>query len=298
MTDTLRELWPEAYLVRIVRDPRDVALSLAQVPFAKESVVGNLVRIDQDDRDSHERIEADERAMTLRYEDLVTRPEDELRRVCAFIGEAYEPAMLDSRSTASTVAAEHEWWKQSVSGPLSTQSVGRWQREMSADARRFAALHLADYLRRHGYEGAQEPRREIALVPVGAAVGPHNEVLLLELARRGMVVQRPEPTRVAELSAAHAQGRLVYLGTRGQLDPSRGRGTLSRALALAASVGGLPLRRVQGRPVPWLRRNTLRPKLVRDPVERAMGLLLRVFAREVTIAEVPALVDDTANPRA
>ena len=69
-------------------------------------------------------------------------------------------------------------------------------------------------------------------------------------------------------------------------------------VSVAASIGGLPLRRVQGRPVPWLRRNTLRPKLVRDPVERVMGMLFRLFARQVTIEEVPALVDDTRADRA
>ena len=106
MTRTLRESWPEAFIVRIVRDPRDVALSLAGMPFAKDSVVGNLVRVDSDDRASRELIEADPRAMTLRYEDLVTEPERELRRVCAFIGEQYAPAVLDSRGTAPSVAAD------------------------------------------------------------------------------------------------------------------------------------------------------------------------------------------------
>ncbi|RSN10653.1 sulfotransferase family protein [Nonomuraea sp. WAC 01424] len=33
--------------------------------------------------------------LTLRYEDLVARPEDELRRVCAFLGVPWEPAMLE-----------------------------------------------------------------------------------------------------------------------------------------------------------------------------------------------------------
>ena len=60
--------------------------------------------------------------------------------MCEFLGEDYEPAMLDSRDTAANVAAEHEWWKESVSGPLNTASVGRWRTDMSADARRFAGL--------------------------------------------------------------------------------------------------------------------------------------------------------------
>ena len=140
MTDLLRQLWPEARIVRIVRDPRDVALSLAGLPFAKESVVGNLVRVDQDDRASRDRIAADPLAMTLRYEDLVTEPERELRRICAFVGEEYEPAMLDSRASASAVAAEHEWWKAAVSGPLDHPE----RRSLAArDVRRCAALRRA-----------------------------------------------------------------------------------------------------------------------------------------------------------
>jgi hypothetical protein len=291
MTDTLRAGWPEAAIVRIVRDPRDVALSLARMPFAKDSVVGNLVRIDEDDRASRERIEQDPRAMTLRYEDLVTEPERELRRVCEFIGEDYEPTMLDSRETAGVVAAEHEWWKGSVSGPLNTSSVGRWREEMSFDARRFAGLHFAGYLRDHGYEGAEEPRREIALVPTGAAVGPGNEQLLLELARRGMVVQRPSPTGMRELREVHSSGRLVYLGTKGQIDPTRGARVLHRVAGAGLGSLGLVSRRLRGKPILWLRRNTLRPKRASDPVERLLALLFRLFAREVDIEEVPELVD-------
>jgi hypothetical protein len=261
------------------------------MPFAKESVVGNLVRVEEDDRVSRTRIESDPLAMTLRYEDLVTEPERELRRVCEFIGETYDPAMLDSRESAAGVAAEHEWWKEAVAGPLNSASVGKWRTQMSADARRFADLHLAGFLRAHGYEGATEPRRTVAVVPVGAAVGPDNELLLLELARRGLVVERPTPTAGTALHRAQAEGRLLYLGTKGQLDPSRGQGSPRRAWGTVLTVIGLKLRWLQRRPMLWIRRSTLRPKHARDPVERLLALSLRAFAREVSIEEAADLVD-------
>jgi hypothetical protein len=283
MTDLLRRLWPEARIVRIVRDPRDVALSLAGLPFARESVVGNLVRIDQDDRASRDRIAADPLAMTLRYEDLVSQPERELRRICGFVGEAYEIDMLDVRTSATAVAAEHEWWKASVSGPLTTASVGRWRREMSADAQRFAGLHLSGFLRQHGYEGAGEAARELAIVPVGDAVGPHNERLLLELARRSTVVLRPPPATIREL---HAQPELVFVGVRGQLDPSRGQ-PIARRIAFAVGwSGGLLVRALRRRPALWLRRATLHARRPRDPLELLTVILLRVLARQVEPEEV------------
>jgi hypothetical protein len=278
MTATLWRLWPAARVVRIVRDPRDVALSLAGLPFAKDSVVGNLVRIDQDDRASRHAIAADGRALTLRYEDLVTGPERELRRVCDFVGEAWEPAMLDTRGSAAGVAADHEWWKAGVSGPLTTASVGRWRREMSADAQRFAALHLAGFLREHGYEGAREAAAEVAVVPVADAVGPANERLLLEFARRDAVVVRPAPTTPPEL---RRHDPLVFLGVRGQLDPCRGQGAARRTVSVAALALVLLRRRLRRRPVLWLRQGSLRPRRPRDPAEIALALLLRVLARQV-----------------
>ncbi len=291
MTETLWRHWPDAFVVRIVRDPRDVALSLARMPFAKDSVVGNLVRIDQDERASRERIESDPRAMTLRYEDLVTQPERELRRVCAFIGETYEPAMLDSRASAGAVAAEHEWWKAAVSGPLNSDSVGRWRSEMSADARRFASLHLAEHLRRYGYEDAEEAVAEVALLPAGDAVGPSNESLLLELARRGLVVTRPVPTSP---QVQHRQRQLVFLGVKGQLDPSRDQPASRHVLRTGLLAAGLLLRRIERRPILWVRQATLRERRSHDPAERLLALLLRLLARDVKLQDVPSLVD--GNP--
>jgi hypothetical protein len=291
MTDTLRALWPEATFVRIVRDPRDVAMSLARMPFAKESVVGNLVRIDDDDRASRARIDADPRSVTLRYEDLVLEPERELRRICDAIGETYDPAMLESRETAANVAAEHEWWKESVAGPLTSSSIGRWRESMSTDAKRFAALHLADFLRTYGYEGARDARGEVAVVPTGAFVGPGNEVLLLSLARRDLVVRRPSPCGPLQLHRFHAAGRLVFLGKRGQLDPGRGRPIVRRVPSTGLIAVGLVLQRLQRRPFLWLRRQTLRPRRPGDPSEWLLASAFRLLAREVEIVDVPALVD-------
>jgi len=287
MTDTIRSLWPEAAIVRIVRDPRDVALSLAGMPFAKDSVVGNLVRVDHDDRASRERIQADPRAMTLRYEDLVTEPERELRRVCQFVGEPYEPAMLDARETASKVAADHEWWKDPVAGPLQTTRIDRWKQEMRPDVQQFAASHLAGYLREHGYEAAAEASTQVAIVPVADAVGPRNERLLLDLATRDALVVRPSPRTPTQL---HEQPRLVFLGIRGQLDPSRGATPLRRVTSTAMLGAGLAVRRLQRRPILWLRRATLRPRRTRDPSEWLLALLLRLLARRVALDELPHIV--------
>jgi hypothetical protein len=167
--------------------------------------------------------------------------------------------------------------------------VGRWRDEMSANTRRFAALHLADYLREHGYEGAQDAAGEVALLPIGDAVGPNNELLLLDLARRGLVVVRPAP---ATPMAQHQNAHLVFVGVKGQLDPTRGQPALRRLVGQGMLGLGLLGRRLQGRPILWLRQATLWPRRPRDPGEHVLPLLLRPLAREVTMTDIPKLVDD------
>jgi hypothetical protein len=177
---------------------------------------------------------------------------------------------------------------------LTTTSVGRWQREMSADAQRFAALHLAGFLRRHGYEGARDADQEVAVVPVGDAVGLANERLLLELARRAAVVVRPSPATPPQL---HRQARLAFLGVRGQLDPCRGQPAVKRVISLGALAGGLLVRRLRGRPIIWIRHATLRPRQPRDAVEALLALQLRLLARQVQLDDAADLLAGQGSSR-
>ncbi len=70
-----------------------------------------------------------------------------------------------------------------------------------------------------------------------------------------------------------------------------------RVATAGLTAVGLISRRLQRQPMLWLRRNTLRPKRTRDPVERLLAPLFRVFAREVSIEEVPALVEPVEDGR-
>jgi hypothetical protein len=51
------------------------------------------------------------------------------------------------------------------------------------------------------------------------------------------------------------------------------------------------LRRIEGRPILWVRQATLRERRSHDPAERLLALLLRLLARDVKLQDVPSLVD-------
>lgn len=94
----LKCLYPAAKVLHIVRDVRDYCLSIHKA-WGKD-----MLRAAQRWADQVPKARADGAALCgdyleLRYEDLLADPQAELRRTCAFLGVAFEPAMLVLRAT-------------------------------------------------------------------------------------------------------------------------------------------------------------------------------------------------------
>jgi hypothetical protein len=152
--DELRRVFPEARIVNLVRDGRDVALSLLRVPFGPANVWAAA-------HQWREAIDAGERAaerlgtdlLTVRYEDLVAGPETAIPAVCEFLEIGYRPEMLAvEESPPELIAAGQEAWFRELYGGISAGSVGKWRRQMSrSDIALFESIAGAE-LERHGYQ--------------------------------------------------------------------------------------------------------------------------------------------------
>jgi len=264
--ELITETWPEARIVRIVRDPRDAAVSLTKVPFGTPSLLTNLSVLARMNEAAADFYRESSRALTVRYEDLVASPERELRRICGFVEVEYESAMVEDRSGATGVAAAHEWWKGDATGPLDRSRSGRWADEMPPAVQHYAALNLGPMLEEHGYGGAVAPKRKLAIVPAGDALNAKYDDVLLELAAADV----------------------------GQLDPDRGRSASRRVFDIARLGLLLLTRRIQRRPVVWVRRLSLIRRHPNDGGERFIARLLQVLARPAEAADLPGLVGATA----
>jgi hypothetical protein len=84
----------------------------------------------------------DPKVQIVKYEALVCNPEAELRSVCDFIGESYEPIMLNDRTEATVPmpAAEMpdtrlERWRREhqkkTLAEISIEPLTKWRRELS-----------------------------------------------------------------------------------------------------------------------------------------------------------------------
>jgi sulfotransferase family protein len=161
--DEIRRVFPEARIVNLVRDGRDVALSLLRVPFGPANVWAAAhqwrAAIDAGDQ-AAERLEDD--VLTIRYEDIVANPESAVPSICAFLGVAYAPGMLAIEETPpDRITAGQEGWFRELYAGIGAGSVGKWRREMTrSDIGLFESI-AGEQLERHGYEtglGSEPPR--------------------------------------------------------------------------------------------------------------------------------------------
>jgi len=106
--DTLHELWPQARIVHLIRDGRDVALSLMNWPRVLNKKPGTFPTWKKDPvstaalwwelnvrcgRNAGKWL-GPELYYELRYESLIANPAEECTRLCAFLGLPFDEEML------------------------------------------------------------------------------------------------------------------------------------------------------------------------------------------------------------
>ena len=129
----LNHLFPTCRFVLIMRDGRDVALSLAKAPWAPDDIYVNAYRWSVEFRKARE-LEAalgQDRVFRVHYEDLVQQPEPTLERLCGFLRLQYEPTMLNNVGASKEIIHAHEErWKARNRESIFTSSIGKFRREL------------------------------------------------------------------------------------------------------------------------------------------------------------------------
>lgn len=164
----VQDLVPAAGFVHLLRDGRDVALSIRGLGFGPETIdeaaAWWLARV----TGGRSQVGDLRRYLEVRYEDLVLDTEPTLRRICAFLDLPWHPAMLDYHVRAGERLAELAGATAPTSGstpgagrttihaltgrPPEASRVGRWRRELDPTAcAQFEAV-AGGLLRDLGYE--------------------------------------------------------------------------------------------------------------------------------------------------
>lgn len=155
--DIYEEL-PDAKIIHLVRDPRAVITSWLKVEGFGNVYRGNPMRAVEKWKIAADRhLEATKRAepsryLVVRYEDLVSDPETQLRRICEHLGIDFEPAMLEFHKRSDlgfTKGSEH---KMGTTMPVYTDSLSKWRKQITPEQLEVVEASLAEPMRVLGYE--------------------------------------------------------------------------------------------------------------------------------------------------
>lgn len=149
--------FPDAQIVHLVRDGRDVAMSWKRARFGPKHLYVAAERW----REFVAMMAAARRALPatqffeLRYEDLVAAPERQLGMLCEFLGEPFAPQMLSFHDDRTPYRTDERNLR-NLTRPLMRGNIAKWRRSMSADEVLIAEAAAGPALVRAGY-GLRNP---------------------------------------------------------------------------------------------------------------------------------------------
>ena len=168
--DRIASLLPEARFIHLIRDGRDVMVSVRGLWFRPGDTVEACAR-DWASRLARTRVLGSQVPfyLEIRYEALVLRPEETLRAVCRFLDLPFAPSMLTYYTRSAARLDEHQARydadgqllvskadrvrnQRFVMEPPRADRIGRWEAELAPDeARRFESI-AGEWLDRLGYD--------------------------------------------------------------------------------------------------------------------------------------------------
>jgi hypothetical protein len=161
-TETLSEWYPGAFLIHIVRDPRDVVASLQRMPWAPKSVWNNSwiwTLFNRAAEASRHRPEY----LLVQYEQLIDSPQRELARICRHIGEEWP----DSLEVPTDLSAPYSW-PSSAHGPVTRGRLQKWREQLTAQEISVVERIAGNRLEKYGY---QRNGRPASLAAITKAIG-------------------------------------------------------------------------------------------------------------------------------
>lgn len=149
----IKRLFPDASIIHVIRDGRDVTLSFLEQPFGPNGILEGAdywrADVERGQRDGPRLFGA--AYLEVRYEELVSQPANVLERICENIREQFEPGMLEYSQSAQRYLYRDHVWHNRTSEALTTTRSERWRAEMSKNNVALFELAAGSLLRRLGY---------------------------------------------------------------------------------------------------------------------------------------------------
>lgn len=153
--DKIHKIFPEAKYINIIRDGRDVSCSFLRSGHYTD--IDTICRYWNMNILLTEKFEKKtKRLLKIRYEDLVSKPEKEIRIICKFLNIRFEkkmikPNLLFNKLGDVPVHKHHH----NIIKPINTNSIGKWRKNFSKKQQKIVNKILQKNLKKLDYENDQ-----------------------------------------------------------------------------------------------------------------------------------------------
>jgi hypothetical protein len=153
--EVIARIYPQAQIIHIHRDPRDVVLSKTKAdwsahrPFWVNAMISQVQM--KEGRQAAKAIFGDN-YYELAYEDLVVNPQGALSKLLKFLGLEFEESMLDlSRSAHELVDESEMQWKDNTFKPMLKSNTEKWRQQLPAWKIRAIEIICKEWFEELGY---------------------------------------------------------------------------------------------------------------------------------------------------
>lgn len=148
----IKRYFPSSKIIHIVRDPRDVSLSLRNVPWNKGSILNHATSWNAFMRLSDvykSRYQSD--FLEVKYENLVKDPQQVLAEITDFLGVPFESQIITDFRKNPNFQVQKEPWKKRTLDNLDGSNVSKWTILLSDEAKLVFHVVSARWMRSRGY---------------------------------------------------------------------------------------------------------------------------------------------------
>jgi len=149
----IMEGFPDAKYIFIVRDGRDASMSWLKARFGPKHIYPAAKRWKafHDEYEKFKQVVKPENLYELSYEELLERPEEIAKEICAFVGEDYSDEMLAFHKSTISYKTDKGNDK-NLTKPLMTSNKEKWKQSLSENEKRIFEAVASEELERYGYQ--------------------------------------------------------------------------------------------------------------------------------------------------
>ena len=149
--DWIGTVFPRSKFIHIIRDGRDVASSYLKMERYDTILEAANRWINSIESAQSFGSKIKENYIEIRYEELVTKPEEVIKDTCDFLDIDYDSKMLDHTKQVKKLGDTDKEHHSNLSKPISSDSVGKWRNNLSESDQESISKLLYKHLQRLGY---------------------------------------------------------------------------------------------------------------------------------------------------